>query len=149
MDIDGLGPAVIEQLIDNKIIADASDLYFLKQESISGLEKMGDKSAENLLNAIDKSRHNPLNKLICAFGIRHVGEKAAKVLAKKYLTLDNLMNATVEELTEVKDIGEKMAVSITEFFKNEKNISFINQQKNLSIMFLLLMNRKSNNNYNW
>lgn len=129
MDIDGLGPALIEQLTEKGIIKDASDLYYLKAGDVSELDKMGEKSETNLLEAIDKSRHNPFHKLISAFGIRHVGEKAAKVLAKKYKTLEKLFSATVDELKTIDDIGEIMAVSIVDFFADEKNIEFINRLK--------------------
>ena len=129
MDIDGLGPALIEQLVEKSIIKDASDLYYLKAGDVSNLDKMGEKSETNLLAAIDKSRYNPLHKLISAFGIRHVGEKAAKVLAKKYKSIENLCSATAEELRTVDDIGEIMAESIVDFFSDEKNVDFINRLK--------------------
>jgi len=129
MDIDGLGPALIEQLVEKSIIKDASDLYYLKAGDVSSLDKMGEKSETNLLAAIDKSRYNPLHKLISAFGIRHVGEKAAKVLAKKYKSIENLCSATAEELRTVDDIGEIMAESIVDFFSDEKNVDFINRLK--------------------
>lgn len=130
MDIDGLGPALVEQMVDKGIINDAADLYFLKQGNISHLEKMGEKSEANLLAAINKSRTNPLHRLICALGIRHVGEKAAKILAKKYTDIDKFMNAKTEELVLIDEIGEIMAASIIEFINNENNISFINKLKN-------------------
>lgn len=129
MDIDGLGPALIEQLVEKSIIKDASDLYYLKAGDVSNLDKMGEKSETNLLAAIDKSRYNPLHKLISAFGIRHVGEKAAKVLAKKYKSIENLCSATAEELRAIDDIGEIMAESIVDFFSDEKNVDFINRLK--------------------
>lgn len=127
MDIDGLGPSLIEQMVEKSIIKDASDLYYLKPGDVSELDKMGEKSEENLLRSIDNSRTNPLNKLITGFGIRHVGEKAAKTLAKRFKTIDALMNATMNELTSVDDIGEIMACSILDFFNNETNIQFINK----------------------
>ena len=125
MDIDGLGPALIEQMVDKGIIHNAADLYYLKQGDVSDLDKMGEKSENNLLEAINKTRTNPLHKLISAFGIRHVGEKAAKILAKKYQTVERLLTASVSELTAIDDIGEIMASSIVEFFSDEKNILFI------------------------
>ena len=134
MDIDGLGPALIEQMVEKNIINDAADLYFLKQGDIAHLEKMGDKSESNLLESINKSKSNPLHKLICALGIRHVGEKAAKTLAKKYLSIDNFMNATLDELVLIDDIGEIMASSIYDFISNENNITFINRLKNGGII---------------
>ena len=109
MDIDGLGPSIIEQMIEKDLIETAADLYYVKAEDIAEMDKMGEKSAQNLINALEKSKTNPLYRLINAFGIRHIGEKAAKILSAKYKTLDNLRNASVEELTEIADIGGKMA----------------------------------------
>ena len=112
-------------MVEREIIHDASDLYFLKPEDISSMDKMGEKSAENLLNAIDNSRTNPLHKLICGLGIRHAGEKAAKILAARYKTLDMLSVAHLQELTAINDIGEKMAESIKDFFENTENVEFL------------------------
>ena len=125
MDIDGLGPALIEQMVEKSVIADAADLYYLKPGAVSGLDKMGEKSETNLLSAIDKSRSNPLHRLICGLGIRHVGEKAAKVLAKKYKTVENFLKAQKDELVCLDDIGEIMADSIFDFLNNTRNIEFL------------------------
>ena len=125
MDIDGLGPALIEQMVEKSVIADAADLYYLKPGAVSGLDKMGEKSETNLLSAIDKSRSNPLHRLICGLGIRHVGEKAAKVLAKKYKSIDNFLKAQKEELVCLEDIGEIMADSIFDFLNNTRNVEFL------------------------
>ncbi len=125
MDIDGLGPALIEQMVEKSVISDAADLYYLKQGAVSGLDKMGEKSESNLLSAIDKSRSNPLHKLICGLGMRHVGEKAAKVLAKKYKDVENFLKAQKEELVCLDDIGEIMADSIWDFLNNTRNIEFL------------------------
>lgn len=125
MDIDGLGPSIIEQMLDKKLIETAADLYYLNPEEISQMDKMGDKSAQNLIAALEKSKTNPLYRLINAFGIRHIGEKAAKILSAKYKTLDNLRTATEAELTEIPDVGEKMAHSIVDFFAQEQAIAFI------------------------
>lgn len=125
MDIDGLGPSIIEQMLERKLIETAADLYYVAAEDIADMDKMGEKSAQNLINALEKSKTNPLYRLINAFGIRHIGEKAAKSLAKAYKTLDNLRNASIEDLTQIDDIGEKMAVSVVKFFKEPQNIAFI------------------------
>ena len=125
MDIEGLGPALIEQMVEKSVIADAADLYYLKPGAVSGLDKMGEKSETNLLSAIDKSRLNPLRRLICGLGIRHVGEKAAKVLAKKYKSIDNFLKAQKEELVCLEDIGEIMADSIFDFLNNTRNVEFM------------------------
>ena len=125
MDIDGLGPSIIEQMLKRSMIETAADLYYLNPEEIAQMDKMGKKSAENLMTQLEKSKSNPLNRLINAFGIRHIGEKAAKILAKEYKTLDTLRKATVEELTSIDDIGGIMAESVVEFFNEQQNIDFI------------------------
>ncbi len=125
MDIDGLGPSIIEQMLERKLIETAADLYYIDPADIADMDKMGEKSAQNLINALEKSKTNPLYRLINAFGIRHIGEKAAKSLAKRYKTLDALRSATVEDLTAIDDVGEKTAVSAVRFFEEPQNIAFI------------------------
>ena len=105
MDIEGLGPAVVQQLVDSGLIRNASDLYSLHAADVAKLDRMGAKSAENLIRAIEKSKANDLSKLIYGLGIRQVGEKAAKVLASHFRTFDALDAATAEELTEIDDVG--------------------------------------------
>lgn len=129
MDIDGLGPSIIEQMLDRKMISTAADLYNLNIDEISKMDKMGEKSAKNLLDALEKSKSNQLYRLIYALGIRHIGEKAAKILSKKYKSIDALVSASVDELTLIPDIGNVMALSITEFFSQEQNMELINQLK--------------------
>lgn len=133
MNIDGLGPSIIEQMIDRHLIETAADLYYVQADDIADMDKMGEKSAKNLIEALEKSKTNPLYRLINSFGIRHIGEKAAKILSAQYKTLDNLRNATVEELTQIPDIGEKMAVSIVEFFAEEQTKEFILKLENAGI----------------
>ena len=133
MNIDGLGASILAQMIDCDMIKSIEDIYKLKPEEIAKMDKLGDKSANNLINAINNSKSNPLYRLIFALGIRHIGEKAAKILAKKYKTLDALMNASLEELTQINDIGETMAKSITDYFSDEKNIKLIDELKMLGI----------------
>ncbi len=125
MDIDGLGPSIIEQMLNKKLIETAADLYYLKAEDIAEMDKLGEKSAQNILNALEKSKSNPLYRLINALGIRHIGEKAAKILAKKYKTLDNLRLADAQELAQINDIGAVMAESVTEYFSERQNAEFI------------------------
>lgn len=125
MNIEGLGPSVIEQMLERKLIETAADLYYVKAEDIADMDKMGEKSAQNLINALEKSKTNPLYRLINAFGIRHIGEKGAKILSAKYKTLENLMKANVDELTQIPDIGEKMAVSVADFFSQKQTSDFI------------------------
>lgn len=133
MDIDGLGPSIIEQMLDRHLIETAADLYYLKAEDIADMDKMGAKSAKNLINALEKSKTNPFYRLINAFGIRHIGEKAAKILSAEYKTLDNLRKATPLELTVIPDIGEKMALSVIEFFSQEQNKAFIKRLEDAGV----------------
>lgn len=125
MNIDGLGPAVVVQLLDNGLIRDAADLYYLEYDKLLELERMGKKSAENLLNAIEASKQRGLAPLIFALGIRHVGAKAGKVLANKFGSMEALAQAREEELTEVGDIGAVMAKTIVGFFDDRANLEFI------------------------
>lgn len=125
MDIEGLGPSIIEQMLEKNLIETAADLYYVNPSDIADMDKMGEKSAQNLINALEKSKSNPLYRLINAFGIRHIGEKAAKILSAQYKTLENLMNASVDELTQIPDIGEKMAMSVVSFFAEEQTKEFI------------------------
>lgn len=125
MDIDGLGPSIIEQMLERNLISTAADLYYLKAEDIADMDKMGEKSAQNLLSALEKSKTNPLYRLINAFGIRHIGEKAAKLIAAECKTLDNVMNATEEQLAEIDDIGGIIARSAVEYFNEPQTIEFI------------------------
>jgi DNA ligase (NAD+) len=120
MNIDGLGEKVISQLFQEKLIEDVADLYSLTREQLLGLERMGEKSATNLLNAIEASKQNSLEKLLFGMGIRHVGAKAAKTLAQQFEAMDRLAVATREELTAINEIGEKMADSIVTYFENEE-----------------------------
>lgn len=135
MDIDGLGPSLIEQLLERKLIETAADLYYLSPDKVAELDKMGKKSAENLMRALEQSKNNPLYRLINALGIRHIGEKGAKILAHRFRTLDKLAAATVEELTEIHEIGGIMAVSIVEFFQEPQNIAFIEKLRAVGINF--------------
>ncbi|NLT96408.1 MAG: NAD-dependent DNA ligase LigA [Clostridia bacterium] len=129
MNIEGLGEAIITQLFEHKLIRDAADLYYLKYEDLVNLERMGPKSAQNLLNAVEESKNRGLDQLIFALGIRLVGQRAAKILAQEFKTMDRLMEATFEELTAIPEIGPKMAESIIAFFGEEKNIQFIERLK--------------------
>lgn len=116
MNIDGLGEKVVTQLYHNQLIRSVADLYYLKREDLLALERMGEKSVDNLLNAIEKSKSNSLERLIFGLGIRFVGERAAKLLAQHFGTMDALRQASEEQLMEVDEIGAKMAESITAYF---------------------------------
>lgn len=125
MDIDGLGPAVIRQFIEAGFVKSVADFYQIKKEDILTLEGFKEKSANNILSAIENSKNNNLSSLLFGLGIRHIGNKAAKILAKKYKDIDNLINASVEELTAIDDVGKVMAESIKDFFSKEGNINEI------------------------
>ena len=129
MDISGLGENIIQQLLDNKLIKNIADIYELKFEDIASLKKNGKKFAQNLIDAIEKSKENDLSKLITALGIRHVGVKASKTLARKYKNIDNLMNAKYEELSEINDIGPIVANSIASFFEESQTRDLIQRLK--------------------
>ena len=129
MNIDGLGENIISQLLERKLIQNIADIYTLKLEDIASLKKNGKKFAQNLIDSINNSKENDLYRLITALGIRHVGSKASKILARKYKTIDNLSNASSEELSEINDIGAVMANSIREFFLSEQTMDLINKLK--------------------
>ncbi len=133
MNIDGLGESIVEQLLDRKLISNIADIYTLTFEDISSLKKNGKKFAQNLISSIRISKQNDLYRLITALGIRHVGGKASKVLAKKYKSMDNLMNATFEELQEINDIGVIMANSIVDFFNEEQTKDLIQKLKDAGV----------------
>ena len=125
MNIDNLGESVIEQFIENGLIKSAADLYYLKKEDIASLDRMGEKSAQNIIDAIEKSRESGLEKLLCGLGIRHIGEKAAQSLASKFGNIESLMQAGVEELCAVDDIGKESAESVVKYFATEQAKSLI------------------------
>lgn len=121
MDIEGLGPKLIEQLLEEEILKDAGDLYFLKKEQLVGLERMADKSAQNILEAIEASKNKPLPRIIYALGIRHVGEHVAEVLAEKFETIENLSKVGLGELEAVPEIGPIVARTVYGFFQDTRN----------------------------
>ena len=125
MNIEGLGSAIIDQLIEEKMLSNPADLYCLDFEKLATLPGLGQKSADNLKAAIDKSRENDLSRLLCAFGIRQVGVKAAKVLASHFGTLDALMNASKEALLEVPDVGETTADALLSWFQSPQSQDLI------------------------
>jgi len=127
MDIEGMGTALVEMLVDKGLIKNFADIYHLKKTEIAKLERMGNKSAENLMQAIERSKQQPLERLIFALGIPYVGSTAAKILAKHFKSLHALMNASYDELVQIEGLGEKMAQSIVAFFKNEQNQNVVNE----------------------
>ncbi|MCI8700637.1 MAG: NAD-dependent DNA ligase LigA [Clostridia bacterium] len=133
MDIEGLGENIILQLLDNKLISNIADIYNLKLEDIASLKKNGQKFAQNLKDSIETSKNNELYKLITALGIRHVGSKAAKTLAKRYKSIDELANASIEDLSMVEEIGPIVANSIRDFFTQEQTIDLIEKLKQAGV----------------
>ena len=144
MDIEGLGISVCESLINSGLVNNAADLYYLDENSVAALDRMGSKSAANLIAAIDRSREAGLARLICAFGIRQVGQKAAKVLASHYASLDELMNADREELKLIPDVGEITAGFIAEWFANPQSLDLIERLRLAGVSFTSREERKDN-----
>ena len=133
MNIEGLGESIVTLLLDNKIIKDIADLYYINKEDIINLERMGEKSASNLINAIEKSKQNDLYRLINGLGIKYIGVKGAKVLAKNFKSLDEIINADINELINLEEFGDIMANSVIQFFKEEKNISVIEKLEDAGV----------------
>jgi len=129
MDIDGHRKKLVDQLVDKGLVKDVSDIYFLTKEQLAGLERMADKSAENLLAAIEESRHRPLDRFVYALGIRFVGEHIARVLVKAFGSLENLSRASKEQLMEIHEIGPQVAESVVDFFSREENLRVIQRLK--------------------
>ncbi len=131
MNIEGMGQAIVSAMFNNNLISDVSDIYNLKdkKEKIMALEKMGRKSTENILDAIEKSKSNDLNKLIFALGIPLIGQRGAALLANKYKDIDNIINAKEEDLSQIPEIGEKMAYEIVHYFKDKDHIAIIDSLK--------------------
>ena len=150
MNIESLGEGKVEVLFDNDLIKDYSDLYDLNYEKLFGIEKtivvdeinditrkvsFKEKTANNIIEAIEKSKSIPFARVLFALGIKYVGETTAKLIAKSMGSIDNIINATVEELTEIEEVGEKIALSIKDFFADERNIHIINRLKNAGLQF--------------
>jgi len=133
MDIEGLGPAVIQQLLDQDLIQDATDLYSLKIDDLKGLERFGEKSAENLVLAIEKSKSAGLGRLIHALGIRNIGKVAAKTLADALPTIDDILSADHDRLIKLEDFGEIMVNSIISYFSDESNICKIDRLRRYGV----------------
>lgn len=125
MDIEGLGDKLVDQLVDKGLVRDVSDIYHLSLDQLASLERMGEKSAQNLLDAIEKSKNATLARFLYALGIRHVGEHLAKVLADHFGSLNAIKNASEEDLMAIEDIGPQVAASIVDFFSSEENLESI------------------------
>ena len=144
MDIEGLGPAVLEQLLNAKLISNIDDLYSIDYSKVAELERTGEKTVQNLKNAIEKSKSNDLSKLIFAFGIRHIGQKAAKLLAENFQDIDNILNASVEDFEAIEGFGHILAVSAKEFFSLNETKEMIDRFKALGVNMKSLKEVKDN-----
>ncbi len=133
MNIDGLGPQIVNALLENGLIHDCADLYLITEEQVAEIERMGKKSAQNLINSINNSKSAGLERLVYALGIRNIGEVAASALANRYKTLDALMCATVEELCEIPDFGEITADCVVDFFSHPQNIDLCKKLTSLGL----------------
>lgn len=133
MDIEGLGISIIEQLVEKGYLSNIADIYYLKKEEIASLKKSGDKFAQNLIESINQSKNNDLERLICAFGIRHIGNKAARIIARRYGNIEGVMNASIESLNLIDTIGGISAKSVYEFFHQEQTIDLIEKLKTAGV----------------
>ena len=133
MDIDGMGESIITLFLKEGLIKDVSDIYYLKKEQIVPLERMGEKSADNLIKAIEKSKSNDLWRLINGLGIRFVGVKGAKILASNFSSLDEIMSADVERLQQLEEFGSIMSESVVKFFREEQNLAVIQKLKDAGV----------------
>ena len=147
MNIDGLGENIIGQLLDKKLIQNIADIYILKFEDIASLKKNGKKFAQNLVDSIETSKQNDLYRLITALGIRHVGTKASKILAKKYKNIDNLSRAKLEDLSNINDIGPVMANSIVEFFGQNQTKDLIGRLKEAGVNTIAFDEEEADNRF--
>lgn len=133
MDIDGVGPAIIEQLLAKNLVKNPSDLYILSQEDFLKLDSIKEKSATNIFNAIQNSKFRPLNKFLTAIGIRFVGKETADILSQNFTSIDEIQMASIESLAKIDGIGEKIASSIKKFFQEEKNLATLQKFKDIGI----------------
>ena len=147
MNIRGLGDSIVEEFLNRKMIENISDLYKLKLEDIASLKKNGKKFAQNLIDSINESKNNEFYRLINGLGIRHIGVKAAKSLAKAFKNIDNLQNATYEELIEIDDMGEIMAQSVFEFFNQTQTKDLIEKFKLYGINMQVEENEETDNRF--
>jgi DNA ligase (NAD+) len=135
MNIDGLGEALVNQLTDRGMVKDVADLYKLSKADLLKLERMGDKSAQNVLDEIQRSKKLPLERVIYGLGIRFVGERTAQFLAEHFGSLDSIVNASEEELQEVEEVGPRIANSIVEFFAEPRNRQLVDELRGAGLTF--------------
>ncbi|MBR4847526.1 MAG: NAD-dependent DNA ligase LigA [Phascolarctobacterium sp.] len=146
MNIEGCGPSVINQLIDSELVRDAADLYSLQKEDLLKLERMGEKSADNLLKAIEASKENELDKLLFGLGIRHVGAKVARILAEEFGTVKNLLAAEAEQLAAIRDIGDKIAESVVTWLSVPTNVVLLERLEKAGLKMEFAVRAKSESN---
>ena len=147
MDIEGLGPAVLALLLENKLISSTIDLYHLQKSDILTLEGFADKSADNLINAIEKSKGNDFYRFIYALGIRHIGNKAAKLLTAQFNDIDSLLNATVDDIENIDGFGKIMAESVAEFFSLKESRDMIQKFKEIGINMVSAAEENTDNRF--
>ncbi len=135
MDIDGLGEALVDQLVDRGLVTSVADLYQLTQQQVMDLERMGKKSAEELLGNIKASKRQPLPRVLHALGIRFVGERTAEMLAETFGSLDGIAAASQEELRQAEEVGRKMAESICQFFREPRNRELVERLREAGLQF--------------
>ena len=133
MDIEGLGDAVVEQLVNEGLIKTSADLFYLKKDELVKLERFAEKSAQNLIDAIEKAKENPLDRLLCGLGIRLIGAKGAKAVAAHFGNMENIMNAQLDEVLLIDDVGEKMAESLVHYFAEPETKELIERMKNAGV----------------
>ncbi len=147
MGIDGLGPQIVELLLGNGLISDSADLYTLDQEKVSSLERMGDKSASNLLDSIERSKKAGLERLVFALGIRQVGEIAAAEISRNIGSIDGFFSVSADELTAMKDVGRITADSIVEFFSRESTHALVDKLRAAGVLMTPVMQKQSDKLY--
>ena len=133
MDIDGLGPAILVQLVELGLVHNQAELYSLEREPVAAIERMGEKSADNLIRAIDRSRQNDLWRLIFGLGIRHIGQRAAKLLASRFGSMEAILQADFPEINAIDGYGEIMAKSVVDFFALEGTRRLIDELKEAGV----------------
>jgi DNA ligase (NAD+) len=142
MNIEGLGVALVDQLLEKKLVRNIPDLYSLNLEDPANLERMGPKSSQNLLDEIEKSKQRDVSRLIYALGIRYVGERTAQALADYFKGIDSLAKVSLDELIQIEDVGPKVGESIVFFFKQPENIELINKLKEAGLNFSSIKKEK-------
>ncbi|MBF8438098.1 NAD-dependent DNA ligase LigA [Halanaerobiaceae bacterium Z-7014] len=137
MNIDGLGPSIIDKLLEAELISDFGDLYYLEHGELADLERLGDKSAQNLLDALKRSKERPFDRVIYALGIRHVGSRTASLVTEEFSSIDELKDARIQDLSAINEVGEVIAESIVNFFANDENLEVINKLADAGIKMRL------------